>query len=117
VDGCREALADVEGPIIYVANLLTEGRGMDGFTAADAMARLSDAIGRPIDVVIFNSEPPDREVLERYAREHKAPLALGHVPATCRVIEGAFWSRPIARHHRSRLRAAVWAALADQALQ
>ena len=40
--------------------------------------------------------------------------ALGNVPATCRVIEGAFWSRPIARHHRSRLRAAVWAALIDQ---
>jgi uncharacterized cofD-like protein len=114
VDGCREALAEVKGPIIYIANLLTEGRGMDGFTAADAMERLADAIGRPIDAIIFNSEPPEPEVLERYAREHKGPLALGNVPATCRVIEGAFWSRPIARHRRSRLRAAVWAALIDQ---
>ncbi len=28
VDGCREALAEMRGPVSYVANLLTEGRGM-----------------------------------------------------------------------------------------
>ena len=39
------------GPIILVANLLTEGRGMEGFTAGDAVARIGDAIGRPVDVV------------------------------------------------------------------
>lgn len=117
VDGCREALAAVNGPIIYVANLLTEGRGMAGFTAGDAAAKLAEAIGRPIDVMIFNSEAPGPEVLERYAAEHKAPLPLGKVPDGCRVIEGAFWRRPIARHNRSRLRGAVWAALAERLLK
>jgi len=29
------------------------------------------------------------------------------------LIEGAFWRKPIARHERSRLRAAVWASLAE----
>jgi uncharacterized cofD-like protein len=116
VDGCAQALAAVRGPIIYVANLLTEGRGMDGFTAADAVNRLTEAIGRPVDVMIFNTTAPDPAVLEGYALEHKAPLELGNLPSTCQLIEGAFWRRSIARHNRKRLRAAVWAALTEHLL-
>lgn len=116
VDGCREALAEVRGPIIYVANLLTEGQGMAGFSAADAARQLEQAIGRPIDAVVFNNAAPSHEVLERYAKEHKMPLALGNLPAGCRLVEGAFWRRAIARHDRRRLRGAVWALLAEQLL-
>ena len=114
VDGCREALADMRGPIIYIANLVTEGQGMASFTAGHAAAQLGEAIGRPVDVLIYNAEPPaDAALLEQYARERKVPLPLGDVPAGCRVIEGSFWRKPIARHDRARLRAAVWAAIAD----
>ena len=116
VDGVRAALAQVPGPVIYVANLLTEGRGMDGFTAADAVRRLSDAIGRPTDVAIVNVQAPSQAALDRYAAEHKHPLPLGDVPASCQVVEGEFWRRPIARHDRRRLRSAVWAVLADRML-
>ena len=116
VDGCKDALAHVQGPVIYVANLLTEGRGMSGFTAGEAMARLSAAIGRPIDAVVFNVEAPPAEVLDRYAREDKLPLPLGTVPPGCQVIEGGFWRGAIARHDRRRLKAAVWAALASRLL-
>jgi uncharacterized cofD-like protein len=116
VNGCREALAEVSGPVICVTNLLTEGRGMMGFTAADAVARLSEVMGRPIDVVIFNVGAPNSGVLARYAAEHKAPLPLGEMPAGCQLIEGAFWRGTIARHDRRRLRGAVWAALADRLL-
>jgi hypothetical protein len=31
-------------------------------------------------------------------------------------VEGTFWRRPIARHDRRRLRAAIWAVLADRLL-
>src|ERR1700722_1642673 len=34
--GVADAIRRMEGPIILIANLLTEGRGMLGFTAADA---------------------------------------------------------------------------------
>ena len=112
VDGCREAIADMRGPIIHIANLLTEGRGMSGFTAGEATTRLALAIGRPIDAVVFNDKPPKEDVLWRYAREHKAPLALGELPYGCELIAGGFWGGPIARHDRARLRSAVWAALA-----
>ena len=44
VRGVAEALAQMKGPIILIANLLTEGRGMLGFTAADAVARIEEAI-------------------------------------------------------------------------
>ncbi len=116
VDGCRAALRDVRGPVVYVANLLTEGRGMDGFTAAAAVRQIETVIGRPVDAVIFNSTPPAGDVLTRYAAEHKQPLPLGDLPEACEVVEGRFWLGPIARHDRRRLRAALWAILAKRLL-
>ncbi len=116
VDGCREALAKVPGPVIYVANLLTEGRGMDGFSAGEAARRLAEAVGRPIAVVIVNGRAPSADVLRRYAEEHKHPLPIGQMPAGTQIVEGEFWRRPIARHDRRRLRSAVWAVLADRML-
>jgi uncharacterized cofD-like protein len=116
VDGCREALSAVQGPIILIANLLTEGRGMYGFTAADAVRRISTAIGRPVDTIVFNNASPSAEVLDRYAAEHKMPLQLGDLPSTCDLIEGPFWRGAIARHDRKRLRGAVWPLLAQRLL-
>jgi uncharacterized cofD-like protein len=116
VEGCREALAEVKGPVIHVANLLTEGRGMAEFTAGEAVAQLGSALGRPIDALVFNVVPPSEAVLWQYAREHKHPLQLGSLPRSCQVIEGGFWRGPIARHDRARLRSAVWAALASRLL-
>lgn len=117
VQGCREALAEVKGPVIYVANLLTEGRGMSGFTAGEAVRRLSAAIDRPVDFAVVNVVPPSEDVLWRYAREHKHPLPVGNLPEGCEPIEGGFWGGSIARHDRGRLRAAVWAALSARLLR
>src|SRR6266705_2351618 len=80
VGGVPEALAQVKGPVILVANLLTEGRGMIGFTATDAVARIEEASGRKVDVVITNVKWPSPQVLARYAQEHKEPLAPGKLP-------------------------------------
>ncbi len=77
----------MKGPIILIANLLTEGRGMLGFTAADAVARIEEATGRKVDVVITNMKWPSPQVLGRYAQEHKEPLAPGQ---RCRST--ASWS-------------------------
>jgi len=116
VEGVAEALADVPGPIILIANLLTEGRGMSGFTAGDAVRRVSDALKRPVDVAIVNTARPSQVVLAQYQAEHKAPLPVGQVPADCEVIEGEFWQQDIARHDRRRLSYAVWAVLARKLL-
>jgi hypothetical protein len=106
----------VRGPIVLVANLLTEGRGMARFTAADAVRLLGDTIGRPIDVVVVNTSRPSVTTLARYADEHKAPLETGDLPSTCEVVSGAFWRGDIARHDRRRLSHAIWAALARRML-
>ena len=104
------------GPIVLVTNLLTEGRGMVGFTAGSAMRRLSDTIGRTIDVIVVNTARPSAATLERYAQEHKAPLEVGDVPNGCEIVSGEFWRGEIARHDRRRLAHAVWAVLARRLL-
>jgi uncharacterized cofD-like protein len=116
VKGAAEAVRRVLGPIVLVTNLLTEGRGMQSFTAASAVRLLGDTIGRPIDVVVVNTARPSAAALARYADEHKAPLEIGDVPRGCEIVEGEFWCGDIARHDRRRLAQAVWAVLARRLL-
>jgi uncharacterized cofD-like protein len=116
VGGVAEALAEMKGPIILIANLLTEGRGMLGFTAADAVARIEEAAGRKVDVVIANMKWPSPQVLSRYAQEHKEPLSPGDLPGHCELVGGELWTSEIARHDRLRLAYAVWSVLSKRLL-
>jgi uncharacterized cofD-like protein len=117
VRGVPEALAEMRGPVIVIANLLTEGRGMSGFTAADAARWVSRTIGRRVDVVIANTGRPSSDALARYAAEHKAPLDIGDLDPDCEAVLGQFWCRDIARHDRRRLSFAVWSVLSERLLQ
>ena len=116
VRGVSEALAQMKGPIVLIANLLTEGRGMLGFTAADAVARIEQAIQREVDVVITNTKWPSPAILNRYALEHKEPLQSGDLPRHCDFVGGDFWAGNIARHDRPRLAYAVWSILSRRLL-
>jgi hypothetical protein len=73
---------------------------------------MSAIIGRPIDVVLFNTARPSEDTLARYRAEHKQPLELGQLPPTCEIVSGDFWQGEIARHDRRRLAQAIWAVLA-----
>ena len=116
VRGVSDALQTMKGPVILIANLLTEGRGMSGFTAADAVSKIEEAIQRPVDVVITNTRLPSTKILNRYALENKEPLAVGDLPDHCEVVGGEFWTGEIARHDRLRLAYAVWSILARRLL-
>jgi uncharacterized cofD-like protein len=116
VNGAAEAVRAVRGPVVLVSNLLTEGRGMAGFTAAAAARILGDTIGRRVDVVIANTARPSPVTLERYRQEQKTPLEIGELPAGCELVAGDFWCDEIARHDRRRLAQAVWAVLARRLL-
>src|SRR5690606_38563485 len=116
VEGVANRLRLLPGPIVLVANLLTEGRGMSGFTAADAAAWIQRTIGRPVDVVIANVGAPSGHVLERYAAEQKEPLQVGDLPPATELITGEFWRSGIARHDRRRLSYAAWAVLSRRLL-
>jgi len=116
VRGVKDALAEVKGPVVLISNLLTEGRGMEGFTAADAVDWVSRTIDRPVDVVIANTGRPSSEALTRYAAEHKVPLELGHLGSDVEAVRGPFWTTDIARHDRRRLSFAVWSVLSQRLL-
>ena len=116
VRGAAEAIQQVPGPVVLVTNLLTEGRGMWHFTAAESVWQMSASIGRPIDVVIVNTARPPEGTLSRYRDEHKQPLEIGDLPPTCELVTGEFWTGDIARHDRRRLAQALWAVLAKRML-
>ena len=116
VRGVKEALAEMPGPIILIANLLTEGSGIAGSSAADAARWVSRLIGRPVDVVIANTGRPSAEAVSRYAAEHKQPLKLGTLAPDTEPVLGHFWRSEIARHDRRRLAFAVWAVLSQRLL-
>jgi uncharacterized cofD-like protein len=116
VRGVADALVDMKGPIVLIANLLTEGRGMLGFTAADAVGRIEQAIRRSVDVVVTNTKWPSPAILNRYALEHKEPLQSGRLPHHCELVGGDFWAGDIARHDRPRLAYAVWSILSRRLL-
>lgn len=116
VEGVRDALAKVNGPIVLVANLLTEGRGMKDFTAAEAAGWVERTLGRPVDVILFNTARPSKDALERYETESKRPLDLGSIPDAIEVVEGEFWCSDIARHDRKRLSYAIWSVLSRRLL-
>jgi uncharacterized cofD-like protein len=116
VKGAAKAIQQVPGPIVLVTNLLTEGRGMRHFTAAESVRQMSAAIGRAIDVVIVNTSRPADATLARYRDEHKQPLEIGELPSNCELVTGEFWYGDMARHDRRRLAQAVWAVLARRLL-
>jgi uncharacterized cofD-like protein len=116
VRGVGDALSAVKGPVVLIANLLTEGRGMRQFTAAEGVRQIAAAIGRSVDVVIFNTARPRPDALSRYLVEHKEPLPLGDVPPGTEVVTGHFWCQDIARHDRKRLAYALWGVLARRLL-
>jgi uncharacterized cofD-like protein len=117
VKGVKEALAQMPGPIILIANLLTEGSGTAGSSAADAARWISRLVGRPVDVVIANTGGPSQEAVLRYAAEHKHPLGLGVLDSGTEPVLGSFWQSEIARHDRRRLAFAVWAVLSQRLLR
>ena len=116
VDGVADVLASVKGPIVVVSNLLTEGHGMRGFTAADEVAWVSKTIGRKVDVLIANQGQPSKEAVDRYAAEHKHPLQIGTLDPGTEAVVGDFWRTEIARHDRQRLSYAVWSVLSQRLL-
>ena len=106
-------LVQVDGEHVGVTQ---EGRGMQGFSAGEAVRRVSEAIGRPVDVAVVNSGCPEGDTLSHYAAEHKELLPIGDVPEGCEVVTGSFWQGQIARHARRRLAYAVWSVLAQRLL-
>ena len=97
VQGAPDAIRQMQGPIVLVTNLLTEGRGMTGFTAGTAVELLARTIGRPIDVVIVNTSRPSAATLARYRPRAQSTAGDWRDPGRDRARHG----RALVRRHRA----------------
>ncbi len=102
--GVKEAITESKAPIIFIANLLTEGRGMRDYDAKKYVAVLESYIGRSVDYIVLNKFIPSPEILDLYTQEHKYPIEMGEAVGDSRFIQADLWTDlKIARHNQARL--------------
>lgn len=78
IDGIGSALHNTTAMVVYVCNLVTKQGQTDGFTVSDHAAeieRFGDHDGF-LDVVLYNRQEPNAELLERYQQEGSAMVAI-----------------------------------------
>src|SRR5215210_3979202 len=74
--GVREALAAFSGPVVYVANVMTQPGETDGFSVSDHLQVIAEHAGPAVtDVLVHSGELP-KELVERYRVEGAAPVAI-----------------------------------------
>ncbi len=112
VPGIGEALKKTDAFVVYVCNLVTKPGQTDGFKVddfADEIERLSG--GNILDAVLFNTEKPSDELLERYANAGELSVEYDskklhdahYVAAGAPLLAGTVWENtniadPIAAH-------------------
>src|SRR3712207_8466233 len=72
----REALADFGGPVLYVANVMTQQGETSDYTVSDHVRAITEHVGPVVtDVLVHSGDlPPD--ILARYEAEEAAPVAV-----------------------------------------
>lgn len=108
--GISDAMRKSFGKIIYIANLLKEGKGMQHMELGDFVETTEEYIGRRVDRVLVNRHlPSDTTLLERYAAEDKYPLIPEKADMDPRFALANLWlDGPIARHDSVMLAHAVY---------
>lgn len=74
IQGVPEAFAQSKAKVIFIANLMTRPGQTRGMTIGDHLNELERYIGRYPDVLLMNSAPFTKEVIEHYANDGDAPL-------------------------------------------
>ncbi|MDQ3386952.1 MAG: 2-phospho-L-lactate transferase CofD family protein, partial [Actinomycetota bacterium] len=74
--GTREALAEFDGPVVYVANVMTQPGETSGFAISDHVRAIREHVGDVVtDVLVHVGELP-RNTLELYEAERAAPAVI-----------------------------------------
>ncbi|MGD8364944.1 MAG: uridine diphosphate-N-acetylglucosamine-binding protein YvcK [Desulfobacterales bacterium] len=71
VHGVKECLKKIKAPILFILNIMTKFGETHQFTGRDFVKTLEEAIGRPLNGIIYNNRKPSAELLLRY-HEQKA---------------------------------------------
>jgi len=107
--GVRESLTAFSGPVVYVANVMTQPGETDGFSISDHLRAIAEHVGPVVTDVLVHSDELSRELVERYEAEGAEPVVLDREEVTAsgiRVWEAALISGEAGRgvrHDASRL--------------
>jgi uncharacterized cofD-like protein len=74
--GTREALENFTGPVVYVANVMTQPGETTGFAVSDHLRVIADHIGPVVTDVLVHSGGLSQELVERYEAEKSAPVVV-----------------------------------------
>jgi uncharacterized cofD-like protein len=74
--GVREALADFAGPVIYVANVMTQQGETSDFTVSDHVRAITEHVGPVVTDVLVHSGVLSPDILARYEAEEAAPVTV-----------------------------------------
>lgn len=103
VPGLADVLQQSEAKKIYVCNLVTKPGQTDGFSVIDFAAEVERLAGKPfLDAVIYNTEKPDKSLLERYAKEDEVSVEYdagklddeGYYTLGVNLLSGEIWQNP-----------------------
>jgi uncharacterized cofD-like protein len=80
VPGVGQALKRSKARKIYICNLVNKPGQTDGFTVADYAAEIERTAGVGfLDIVLYNTHRPSREMLARYAADGELPVKMDKV--------------------------------------
>ena len=101
VNGMAEAFAQAAGKKILISNLVTKPGQTDNWHVADYVQTIERYIGQEqIQVALYNQDPPDQELLNKYAAEGEFPVATdegGFLRTSARPLGASLVARDIAR--------------------
>ena len=94
VAGMAEALNDSKAKIVMVANLINKPLHSLNWHVVDYVKEIEAYIGRgAIDYVLYNTQPPSKELLDKYAGEGEFPLK--NYPARFSETKAHFIGAPL----------------------
>lgn len=74
--GTREALARFAGPVVYVANVMTQPGETTGFTVSDHLRVITEHVGPVVTDVLVHSGELSKDLIDRYAAQGAAPVVV-----------------------------------------
>ncbi len=101
VPGVGDALRATKAFKMYVCNLVTKPGQTDGYDVSDFASEVERLAGGAfLDAVLFNTEKPSEELLEKYAKageksveyDQKKLKAAPYIAAGTNLLSGAIWS-------------------------
>ena len=74
--GVREVLASFRGPVVYVANVMTQPGETDGYAVSDHLWAIAEHAGPVVTDVLVHALPLSAELVGRYESEGAAPVVV-----------------------------------------